>query len=163
MIIRKRSKKTDMAAEVSTPYGGDALIWVLGGGQVLSVEHLPSDLDKGNLARRGIPKQSALQVQELLGITGSDISRLLDISYRTFQRKKPGELLGVLSSEHLIEIAEVLVHAYDVFRHREVVLDWLHSPLPGLGGQKPIDLLDTSFGIRAIHRALGSLEHGIYA
>jgi uncharacterized protein (DUF2384 family) len=39
----------------------------------------------------------------------------------------------------------------------------LYGNLLALGGQKPIDLLDTSFGTKLLIKELGRMEHGVYS
>ena len=40
---------------------------------------------------------------------------------------------------------------------------WLREPLPALGGDKPINLLDTMEGQALISRALAQMQSGAYA
>ncbi len=152
-----------MASDDFVGYGSDPVITLLGGLQVLSNQSLATDLEKGDFVRSGLTKRSALHLQALLGITAKDMSTLLDMSYRTFQRKGDDEKLGLSSTEQLVEIAEVIDHALRIFGERIHVLDWLNTSLIGLGGNKPIELLDNSFGIRAVRQALGRLEHGVFS
>ncbi|WP_244103033.1 MbcA/ParS/Xre antitoxin family protein [Burkholderia gladioli] len=42
------------------------------------------------------------------------------------------------------------------------LLDWLHSPVPALGGQRPVDYLHTPEGIDLISRLLASAQTGAY-
>ncbi|HLF65812.1 MAG TPA: antitoxin Xre/MbcA/ParS toxin-binding domain-containing protein [Saprospiraceae bacterium] len=164
MILKRRdTSPSTKATEAFMPYGGDRMVALLGGSQVLSIRSLSTDLEKGDFVREGVTKRSALHLQGLLGLTAKEMSALLDMSYRTFQRKNDDDKLGLSSTGQLVEIAEVIEHALHVFPGREQVIDWLHTSLVGLGGRKPIDLLDNSFGIRAVRQALGRLEHGVFA
>ena len=162
MILRKR-KNTSVAADSFLGYAGYTVGALLGGAQIIDVQSLSNDIEKGELVRIGLPKRAALHLQSLLGLTAKEMSSLLDMSYRTFQRKGDNEKLGLSSTEQLVEIAEVVEHALRVFKTREYVIIWLNTSLVGLGGRKPMDLLDNSFGIRAVRQALGRLEHGIFA
>jgi putative toxin-antitoxin system antitoxin component (TIGR02293 family) len=162
MILKKRTKAA-MASDAFVGYGSDKVVALLGGGQLLSRQSLSTDLEKGDFVRKGLPKRSALHLQALLGLTARDMSMLLDMSYRTFQRKGEDDLLGLSSTEQLVEIAEVVEHALGVFGEQHHVIDWLNTSLVGLGGRKPIELLDNSFGIRAVRHALGRLEHGVFS
>ena len=40
---------------------------------------------------------------------------------------------------------------------------WLHTPNQALGGQRPLDLLDTDLGSRQVEEVLGRIEHGVYS
>ncbi|WP_258869168.1 MbcA/ParS/Xre antitoxin family protein [Burkholderia oklahomensis] len=42
------------------------------------------------------------------------------------------------------------------------LFDWLHSPVPALGGQRPIDYLRNPEGIDLISRLLASAQTGTY-
>jgi len=163
MILKKRHTKAAVASDPFVGYGSDPVVALLGGVQLLSRQSLSTDLEKGDFVRKGLPKRSALHLQSLLGLTAREMSTLLDMSYRTFQRKGDDDLLGLSSTEQLVEIAEVVEHALRIFAERHHVIDWLNTSLVGLGGQKPMDLLDNSFGIRAVRHALGRLEHGVFS
>lgn len=48
------------------------------------------------------------------------------------------------------------------FDSRAWVVDWLHSPIPALGGRRPTDYLHTSDGVDLISRMLVSVQMGAY-
>lgn len=48
------------------------------------------------------------------------------------------------------------------FDARSWLLDWLHSTVPALGGNRPINYLHTSDGIDLISRLLASAQTGSY-
>lgn len=48
------------------------------------------------------------------------------------------------------------------FDSRAWLVDWLHSPIPALGGKRPTDYLHTSDGVDLISRMLVSLQAGTY-
>ncbi|WP_174942119.1 antitoxin Xre/MbcA/ParS toxin-binding domain-containing protein [Burkholderia lata] len=48
------------------------------------------------------------------------------------------------------------------FDSRTWMLDWLHSPIPALGGRRPTDYLHTPDGIDLISRMLVSGQMGAY-
>ncbi|MEI9910732.1 MAG: antitoxin Xre/MbcA/ParS toxin-binding domain-containing protein [Bacteroidota bacterium] len=91
------------------------------------------------------------------------LSGILHSSHRNIQRKDDNELLDVYKSEQAIEIAQVISKCLDIFGTKESMQQWLSSPVIALGGKRPIDLLDTSFGIRMIFTVLHRLEHGVYS
>lgn len=157
------SRKTGVAEVQVTYAAADPIVRTLGGSQMISTKHLQTDYDKAALARKGLPKKSATHLQALLRLTSKQMSDLLAISYRTFQRKEEDDLLDQYSSEHLIEIAEVVSHALDIFGSYDSVVEWMLTPLVGLDGLMPIRLLDNTFNLRLVRQALGRLEHGIFA
>lgn len=164
MILKKRDLKASKLSEAAVSYGsGDPVIALLGGVHLFNRRRLTSDLEKGEFVREGVTKQSAMHLQALLGLTAKEMSSLLDMSYRTFQRKRDTDKLGLSSTEQLLEIAEVVEHALRIFHQPQEVVAWLNTSLVGLGGKKPMDLLDNSFGIRVVRQALGRLEHGVFS
>ncbi|MBI0360163.1 antitoxin Xre/MbcA/ParS toxin-binding domain-containing protein [Burkholderia oklahomensis] len=50
----------------------------------------------------------------------------------------------------------------DGFDVQSWLFDWLHSPVPALGGQRPIDYLRNPEGIDLISRLLASAQTGTY-
>ncbi|HDR9057792.1 TPA: DUF2384 domain-containing protein [Burkholderia vietnamiensis] len=50
----------------------------------------------------------------------------------------------------------------DGFDARSWLFDWLHSPVPALGDQRPVDYLHTPEGIDLISRMLASAQTGAY-
>lgn len=48
------------------------------------------------------------------------------------------------------------------FDSRAWVVDWLHSPIPAIGGRSPTDYLHTSDGVDLISRMLVSVQMGAY-
>nr|WP_230945241.1 MbcA/ParS/Xre antitoxin family protein [Burkholderia cepacia] len=50
----------------------------------------------------------------------------------------------------------------DGFDVQSWLFDWLHSPVPALGGQRPVDCLHTPEGIDLISRLLTSAQAGAY-
>lgn len=116
-----------------------------------------------DLARKGISKQSLLKLSDVAGLTLKELADLLPVSLRTIQRCSEDDLLDPSVSEHALLIAELITNAGNIFNTAEDVKSWLKSPLIGLGGIKPVTLLDTSFGIRLVREELGRLEYGVYS
>ncbi|MCG2588708.1 type II RES/Xre toxin-antitoxin system antitoxin [Rhodohalobacter sulfatireducens] len=122
-----------------------------------------SSMNLVELARLGISKKSLQKLAEIGGLSIKQFTELLPVSLRTIQRYSGGDLLPREVSDHALLIAEVFAKGAEVFDNRESFQRWLQSSLVGLGGQTPLSLLDTSFGIRMIMNELGRLEHGVYS
>ena len=122
---------------------------ILGGSNPLRVASL-NDMDLILLSRSGVQKSSLKTLSHYLGITMDTMSGLLHTSHRNIQRKDDKDLLDVHKSERVIEIAEVVSRGLEVFGTTDNLQQWLHSSIIALGGKKPVELLDTSFGVRMI-------------
>ncbi len=138
----------------------DRIIGVLGGtsqvGQVVN-----SDIDLITITRKGLPKSVVYSVCDVLDITMDRLSDLLHISHRTLQRKANDDLLAVSITQQLFEIAEVVSEGIKVFDTLDNFRKWLHSSPYLFNGQKPLDFLDTRFGIQYVKNILGRIAHGI--
>lgn len=138
----------------------DRIIGVLGGvGQVGQVVN--SDIDLIRITRKGLPKSVVYSVCEALNISMDRLSDLLHVSHRTLQRKADDDLLSVSNSEQLFEIAEVVSEGIAIFETLDGFRKWLHSTPYIFNGQKPLDFLDTRFGIQYVKNMMGRIAHGI--
>ena len=149
-----------MVEEAAVHY--ESMRVILGGNKSV-LKPILGDADLVDLSRNGVRKSSLKSLSSYLGITMEALSGILHSSHRNIQRKDDKELLDVYKSEQAIEIAQVISKCLDIFGTKENMQQWLSSPVIALGGKKPIDLLDTSFGIRMIFTVLSRLEHGVYS
>lgn len=138
----------------------DRIIGVLGGasqvGQVVN-----SDIELIALTRKGLPKSVVYSVCEVLEVSMDRLSELLHISHRTLQRKADDDLLTVSVTQQLFEIADVVSEGIKVFDTLDNFRRWLHSSPYLFNGQKPLDFLDTRFGVQYVKNILGRIAHGI--
>lgn len=50
-----------------------------------------------------------------------------------------------------------------VFGDKDVAEEWLHAPIPSLGGRKPLEMVKSSRQQRdRVYQILGRIEHGIF-
>lgn len=122
-----------------------------------------NEMDLVLLSRNGVLKQAVNNMATKFGITQEKICELLHMSARNFQRIKDNSHLDIYTSEQTIEMATVYAKAYTVFANEDAIKHWFQSPNYALGNQKPIDLLDTSFGVKMVTDVLGRIEYGIYS
>src|SRR6266542_3912766 len=80
--------------------------------------------------------------------------RALGVSARSLLRRKHGRLNPV-ESERFLRLVRIVARAEHVLGARDAALDWLRTPNPALGGEKPISLLDTEIGADAVNEVLG--------
>jgi putative toxin-antitoxin system antitoxin component (TIGR02293 family) len=140
----------------------DTMRVILGGKQSM-LQPISGDFDLIKITREGIKKSTLKSLAEHLGITMETMSGLLHSSYRNIQRKEEGELLDTLKTEKVLELASFAQRGIDVIGDKASFIEWLHSPLTSLANKKPIDFLDTSFGIQMAIKILGRLEQGVFS
>ncbi len=136
--------------------------WEILGGKEFARTEPKSGLDYLNAGNEGIRKESVLRLAKILEVPMKDIAALLNLSYKTLERKKPTDTLDSLSSSLSIEIAETISKGLSVFEDSAKLNRWLRKENKGLQGKKPIDLLSTPTGLKLVNGILGRIEEGIY-
>lgn len=74
--------------------------------------------------------------------------------------------LGVLTpdqSDRLARVARIIVMARGTFGDDARAKLWLRRPTTALGGESPLQILDTDQGAREVEMLLGRISHGIAA
>lgn len=91
-------------------------------------------------------------------------SGFLNMSERTMQRHKlEKKTFGPIYSEKILQITLLYNMGIEVFGDKEKFNAWLDTSNLGLGGLKPKEMLDNSFGIDLIKDELTRIEHGVLA
>lgn len=91
-------------------------------------------------------------------------SKILNMSERTIQRyKREKKRFDSIHTEKLLLIMLLFKKGSEVFGDTTNFLTWTNSENIALGGGKPIDLLDNSFGINLVKDELLRIEHGVLA
>lgn len=91
-------------------------------------------------------------------------SAFLHLSERTMQRyKREKKTFDSLQSEKILEIALLYKKGTEVFGTAAQFNIWLTANNVALGGVKPKDLFDSSFGINLLKDELGRIEYGVLA
>ncbi|MEX1123469.1 MAG: MbcA/ParS/Xre antitoxin family protein, partial [Balneolales bacterium] len=94
----------------------------------------------------------------------NDWARILSLSDRSLQRyQKSGAHFSMAVSEKLLLIGYLFNRGHSVFNDSDRFFSWLQKPSVPLGGQTPLSLLDSIFGIDLILDELGRIEHGIFS
>lgn len=116
------------------------------------------------LSRKGITVSLFEEIVQSSSYTLKQWSKFLHLTERTIQRyKKEKRKFESLQSERIIEIAKLQLKGKEVFGSKEYYEEWMNSKIIALGNIRPIELLDSSFGIDMLMDELGRIEHGILA
>ncbi len=125
---------------------------------------LEDEVELIKLARKGIDYKLFNDIvnKEVFGL--EEWSTYLHLTVRTLQRyKKENKTFEPLQSERILEIARLQKRGEEVFGDKENFNTWMDSDIIALGGNKPKDFLDNSFGITLLNQELTRIEHGILA
>ncbi len=112
--------------------------------------------------REGLPFTSLERVMERFGLSREEISSTLDLPLRTLARRKQERRLHRDESDRLFRLVRIAAQATETLGD-DSGKRWLHTPNRALGGQRPLDLLDTDLGSRQVEEVLGRIEHGVYS
>lgn len=137
------------------------------------------DLYRASPAKRievikaGIPADRVKRLSSELRLDQQVLFQALNFKTATVNRKAArGGALSVEESERVVGLAKLIgqVEAMvdeagepEGFDAPVWLADWLREPLPALGGDKPIDLLDTMEGQALVAQALSQIQSGAYA
>lgn len=142
----------------------NAFVLMLGNAGILGLKKtILSDFDILELTRKGLPKQAILSLAKKISFTIQDISKIMHISERTFQRFGEDEIIKPEYSEKAVELAKLYVKGQEVFGSLEKFKLWMKTPSPFFKNQTPVSFLDTSIGFGLVNDELGRIEHGIFA
>jgi putative toxin-antitoxin system antitoxin component (TIGR02293 family) len=114
--------------------------------------------------REGIPYYAFQNYAEKSPFKLAEWSAFLGLSERSLNRyKKDKKSFDKVHSDRIIEIILLLRKGVEVFGDEKKFANWMDSYIVALGGIKPKDLLDSSFGIRLLNDELIRIDYGILA
>lgn len=123
-----------------------------------------TELDFVEIIRAGFPVSVFTAIATGAKLSDSTIFRALGISPRTGARRKAGsERLKPVESELLLRFARVFTAATDVLGDADKAREWLLCENRALGGEAPIQLLDTGIGFQNVMDVLSRIESGVYS
>jgi putative toxin-antitoxin system antitoxin component (TIGR02293 family) len=114
--------------------------------------------------RKGVDYKTFDELSFAYPLNSTTWSRILNMSERTIQRyKRENKKFDPIHTEKLLLIMLLFKKGSEVFGNRKNFLSWLNAKNIALGGVKPIELLDNSFGINIVKDELTKIEHGVLA
>ncbi|HJT89167.1 MAG TPA: antitoxin Xre/MbcA/ParS toxin-binding domain-containing protein [Bryobacteraceae bacterium] len=141
----------------------EAIAEALGGRKVLKrAVKKPDDL--AQLVRKGLPPGSIAALAEKLHLGNAVLFRKLGIPQRTMTRRlSQSSPLTPAESDRTVRMARVYANAVEMIGDRERAIEWLSAPNRALGGERPLDQLDTDMGARMVEDVLGRIAYGVYS
>ena len=116
-----------------------------------------------NLGREGLPV-SALETPIRRGVLSRAEAKRLVIPRRTLShRRRQGEPLTTNESDKLTRVVRVAALGEENVQDEEKAHGWLRDPNRALGGERPLDLLETEGGARLVEQVLGRIAHGVFS
>ena len=134
---------------------------VVGGAAVVGGS-VTAEMDLVKLVRRGLPVNAVQFVLDSGRLTLAELDRIV-LPRKTLANRRKFGTLTPEQSDRLVRVARVLVAAEETFGSREKAAKWLRRPTTALACERPLELLDTDVGVRAVETLLGRIAHGIAA
>jgi putative toxin-antitoxin system antitoxin component (TIGR02293 family) len=114
--------------------------------------------------RKGLPSSSLESVAKRMGLSAIATVESLGLAKRTIARRlQEKQALTVEESERVVRLARVLAEATHVLGSAEKARRWLQKPSRALGGEMPLQMLDTDIGGNAVLEELGRIDYGVFA
>lgn len=132
------------------------------GGAAIVGDNVTAGMGMVRLVRRGLPIGAVQYVLDTGRLTLAELDQIVLPRKTLANRRKLGTLTPE-QSDRLVRVARVLAAADETFGDRAKAGTWLRRPTSGLAGERPLDLLDTDEGARAVETLLGRIGHGIAA
>lgn len=111
--------------------------------------------------RRGLPVRALDHLAQLLRVDRAELARVLGVSLRTLQRKAgENERLSPAASDRLARVRRILDLAADALGEQAKAAHWLTSRSMALGGEVPLQMLDTDMGTQRVQQELHQIEFG---
>jgi putative toxin-antitoxin system antitoxin component (TIGR02293 family) len=116
------------------------------------------------LIREGLPAIAIVTLAGKLNLANAAVSRKLGIPQRTLTRRlSQRSRLTSAESDRAVRLARVYASAVEMIGDQGKAVEWLQTPNRALGGERPLDQLDTDIGARAVEDVLGRIAYGVYS
>jgi putative toxin-antitoxin system antitoxin component (TIGR02293 family) len=140
-----------------------AIAEVLGGKKVLG-RSIKNSAELTDLIRKGLPSGSLVVLGEKLDLKNTALSKKLGIPPRTLTRRlSRHSRLTAAESDRTVRLARVYATAVEMIGNTCKAAEWLRTPNRALGGEVPMDQLDTDLGAREVENILGRIAYGVYS
>jgi putative toxin-antitoxin system antitoxin component (TIGR02293 family) len=140
-----------------------AIAEILGGQKVLGRAIWNPD-DLAQLVRTGLPAGAVSALAAKLHLGNGVPSGKPGIPQRTLTRRlSHRSLLTSAESDRTVRMARVYANPVELIGDEDKAIEWLGIPDRALGGEKPMDQLDTDTGARMVEDILGRIAYGIYS
>jgi putative toxin-antitoxin system antitoxin component (TIGR02293 family) len=110
----------------------------------------------------GLPFGAVERFRKATGLTLERIKQLTRLSEGSFARRKQSGRLSSDESERLLRVSRVFERAAELYDGDVAgAREWLETPIPALGNQKPLDLARSEPGAREVEDLIGRIGHGV--
>ena len=99
--------------------------------------------------------------RDALGLTVSEVSKLIDASPRTIERRlAAAKPLDVAEADRAYRLARIYDLAVELIGDDAKAAHWLRTPHRYLGNETPLTMLETEVGTYAVEQSLYAIAYG---
>lgn len=130
-------------------------------------------MQRVQLLKSGLSVRDAVSIIGDLRISENQTFKAINVSRAAVNRKvRRGEALAVPEAERVLGVAKLVGQVQQMveesgnpegFSASRWISGWLVEPMPALGGERPIELLDTMEGQEVVAGLLRQIQGGVYA
>jgi putative toxin-antitoxin system antitoxin component (TIGR02293 family) len=130
-------------------------------------------LERIKLIKRGISARWFLKVSERMGMSKRSLYKTIGVAKATVTRRaRHNSRLDENATERVLAMMTLLGQVESMVEESGTIegfdasawtADWLASPQPALGGNRPGDLMDTADGRALVSDLLARMQSGAYA
>lgn len=163
MATRSSLRRTTPRSQARAA-GSTAQDWVIRfGGEAAKRLDLRSDLQLAEAVEKGLPTH-AIDEAVKNGIVEQEVVYRFVVPKRTLQRRRDAARpLSTDESDKLTRLVRTIARAEIALGDPKKAEVWIREPNRALQGKRPLDLLNTDVGARAVEKVLGRIEHGIFS
>ena len=113
-----------------------------------------------SIVRSGVNSKQLRAITDLIGeeaLIARSIGTTLKLSKR-YQSKR----LSSTETDNLIDLLRVYTQAATVYESFDLAKEWMRSSIPALGGEVPVNMIDSHAGREVVRQALPRMEFGEY-
>ncbi|WP_240407701.1 antitoxin Xre-like helix-turn-helix domain-containing protein [Halomonas sp. JS92-SW72] len=113
--------------------------------------------------KEGVPYSVYTKLAAASGLESRELAQYVVISSATLRRRAKAGRFRLDEGDRLYRFAVVYKSAIELFEgDRELARRWILNPVQGLDGRRPVEMVTTTVGTKAILDLIGRLEHGVF-
>jgi len=113
--------------------------------------------------KEGVPYTVYTKLAAASALESKELAQYVVLSSATLRRRAKAGRFKLDESERLYRFAVVFKSAVELFEgDRERARHWILNPVQGLEGRRPVEMVTTTVGTKAVLDLVGRLENGVF-
>ena len=113
--------------------------------------------------KKGLPGAAIGEIARIFDLNKNQIYSLLHLKPKTAQRAGARSSLSLDTSDHIVQLVKLFIRCTELFGSRTKASLWLTTPNHTLGGELPLQFMDTLEGISLVHDTVTRVEYGVFS